>query len=1029
VKQLTSIMILLAFATFLTAQPLDCASCHLDPVEWNLGRDAGIFQKAVGAMDKGQLQNHTSNFGNLASFHIWFTNAGHWPRAADGNRQYAFGLGLMIGIDEDNVIETETQTRSKIQDWLPPDDALGVDYSGDVRAISDDTPFQASSDLPLSWPEESWPGYFRVDITNVEDSVLALHPDALTLPEAVNQFSSDRDIFATYTDAYNPMGSYGLTVEQTSYSYGRPYAEDILFWDLKVFNDGATDLQDIHVGFYTKFRPDYDNHDYLNFIDSDADGRQDLIYVYDLNNQSDGAWTETDDPLGMVGLRMYDTPGQMGITDFHHFARAASPSTDQEMWALMTSDAGSSALVDPAFYFHGDDPRIDYTGEDSVSTYYPPWSEFEHQDEREGNAINYVISCGPFDLPADSMVTLSLAMIMGDAGIIPDEPDTTDLMANVAIANRMYELYFQGAAPPATPEVHAVAGDEKATLYWNGNAAENSTDPWTGLQDFEGYKIFRSTNKGQTWGDPITNTDGVVIGFVPLAILDLSEEEDIERFGEEISGDDPLFPQSLGNNSGITHSFVDSNLVNGVEYWYCISAYDRGDPDNLIPSLHNALGASVFEPHTVAVTPGRLANDLEFGLLEPIGGICEGTVRLEIEDPSKVEDHEYQMSFDISVPYVDMDGDTVLGKGFTLVDLTLGDTLLQDILIGADTDTNIVSVDGMLLYLEDAPGGVREMGWTSVANDTSTHDWRVNSKWPELVPSGQAIGQTIETFDDWRITVDYEEGVEALWLDAFFGDVRDVTTHLPIRVEVITDPDNPIDVSENTYLAEFNHGLTDPGIRGMFYSPLGWDLEPGGLGYLAGSPGWYEKHVDFLILEKIDVDLTTGDTIPNYMYLFTNHKPDTSVNRYFETEIIDAQAPSDGDQFTILTYKGFRPEITYEFSPLSSDTDPDLSDANPLENVRVVPDPYIVTNEWETGEFGKKLMFNNLPSRCSIRIYTLVGDHIATIEHGNGNGTSEGYSFWDMRTRNDQFIAPGVYLYHVSTPAGDETLGRFLVIK
>ena len=130
----------------LLAQPLDCSACHQDEaLDWNLAKTAGIFQKAVGAMDKGQLQNHTSNFGNLASFHVWFTNAGHWPRTADGNRQYAFGLGLMLGIDPDNVIETETQSRSRVLDWLPPDNALGVDYSGDVRAVSDDTPFQASS--------------------------------------------------------------------------------------------------------------------------------------------------------------------------------------------------------------------------------------------------------------------------------------------------------------------------------------------------------------------------------------------------------------------------------------------------------------------------------------------------------------------------------------------------------------------------------------------------------------------------------------------------------------------------------------------------------------------------------------------------------------------------------------------------------------------------------------------------------------------------------------------------------------------
>jgi hypothetical protein len=93
--------------------------------------------------------------------------------------------------------------------------------------------------------------------------------------------------------------------------------------------------------------------------------------------------------------------------------------------------------------------------------------------------------------------------------------------------------------------------------------------------------------------------------------------------------------------------------------------------------------------------------------------------------------------------------------------------------------------------------------------------------------------------------------------------------------------------------------------------------------------------------------------------------------------------------------------------------------------VRVVPDPYIVTNVWETSEFGKKLQFTNLPSECTIRIFTLVGEQVATIDHYSDRG----FSVWDMRNHNDQFIAPGVYLFAITTPGGDKALGRFLVIK
>ncbi|MEA3287782.1 MAG: hypothetical protein U9Q77_10475 [Candidatus Marinimicrobia bacterium] len=1029
IVQILFILLILAIGSYAD----DCIRCHSTTELASLSKSSGIFQKAVGVMDKGQIQNNTGNFGVLSSFHVYFTNALHWPAQADYVRQYCFGLGFMVGIDENNVLETETQSQSKITDWLPPDDARLVEFSGDIVAESDDTPFMASSDLINTWPDIGWPGYFRVDVNTLTDEQLLTHPDALTLPYAPNQFSSDRDLFCTYNDASNEAGASGITVEQTAYSYGRPYAEDFIFWDLKVFNDGNQDLENIYVGLYAKFRPDFDNHDYVNFIDSDADGIKDLIYIYDLDNVASGAWMGTDDPLGMVGLRVFDTPGQIGITDFHHFSHEVAPTTDQQMWAIMASNRSSDSLIDPNYYFHGVDPRIDYTGTDSLAHYYPEYS-FGGDDKRVGGAVDYIISCGPFDLPVDSMTTISFGLIMGDAGTVTNFPDTTDLMQNVRTAQDMYRLYFQGAGPPDPPTVHAVAGDQRVSLYWDAKA-ETSQDVWTGAVDFEGYRIFRSTDAGLTWGDPITDVYGNEVGYHPIAQFDYSAEEDIARYGVDVSGADPAFPQNLGDNTGLVHTFVDSNLVNGVEYWYSVSAYDKGDrsdPAELVPSYMNAPGQSWYEIHTVKATPGKIASDLYYGSnteLEAEGGVCGATVRLEFENTAELLDHDYELSFDF-VPYVDEFGDDHLGMGAVLVDLTAADTLVNRLRIGNDTDTNTVIQAGFILYLEDATKGVLSMNWTKVAGDTCTFDWRTESKYPNLVPSGQAFGDIVESFDDWRITVDYNGGVDALWYDAFWGEYSDLTQFLPLKVEVVTDPDHPLDVTENIVLCDFNHSLTDDNeARPWFYSPHGWDLEPGGKGYLPGSPGWYEKHVDMLILEKIDTNPVTGDTIPNYLYLLTNNKPDISINVDMETDTVVAAGPTDGDEFTIITAKPFRPGITYRFNPLQQVEMAADRSINSLGDLIVVPDPYVVTNAWETNEFGKRLMFSNLPSVCTINIYTILGEHVDTVEHGGAGQTSAGYAFWDMRTRNEQFIAPGVYLYHAETPDGDETLGRFLVIK
>jgi hypothetical protein len=106
-----------------------------------------------------------------------------------------------------------------------------------------------------------------------------------------------------------------------------------------------------------------------------------------------------------------------------------------------------------------------------------------------------------------------------------------------------------------------------------------------------------------------------------------------------------------------------------------------------------------------------------------------------------------------------------------------------------------------------------------------------------------------------------------------------------------------------------------------------------------------------------------------------------------------------------------------------------ITDAD-LEKVKVVPNPYIVSSQYEP-EFGvlrrepiRALKFNNLPPSCTIYIFNVAGDKIQTIDH-NGNGGTE---TWNMRAAGGREIAPGIYLYLVKTETAQK-LGRFAVIK
>ena len=63
----------------------------------------------------------------------------------------------------------------------------------------------------------------------------------------------------------------GIEVEQMAYTYGRPYAEDVLIWEYFIHNKSGEFLDSVYIGYYGIFRPDFDNEDYLNIVDSDND--------------------------------------------------------------------------------------------------------------------------------------------------------------------------------------------------------------------------------------------------------------------------------------------------------------------------------------------------------------------------------------------------------------------------------------------------------------------------------------------------------------------------------------------------------------------------------------------------------------------------------------------------------------------------------------------------------------------------------------------------------------------------------------
>jgi hypothetical protein len=98
-----------------------------------------------------------------------------------------------------------------------------------------------------------------------------------------------------------------------------------------------------------------------------------------------------------------------------------------------------------------------------------------------------------------------------------------------------------------------------------------------------------------------------------------------------------------------------------------------------------------------------------------------------------------------------------------------------------------------------------------------------------------------------------------------------------------------------------------------------------------------------------------------------------------------------------------------------------------LTAIHTVPDPYYAVSQFDLGPSTKELQFVNLPPRATIRIYSLAGVLVDIVNHDAPEGG--GRATWNLRNRSNQFVGSGVYFYHVTTPEGDEHVGKFTVVN
>lgn len=94
-----------------------------------------------------------------------------------------------------------------------------------------------------------------------------------------------------------------------------------------------------------------------------------------------------------------------------------------------------------------------------------------------------------------------------------------------------------------------------------------------------------------------------------------------------------------------------------------------------------------------------------------------------------------------------------------------------------------------------------------------------------------------------------------------------------------------------------------------------------------------------------------------------------------------------------------------------------------LENIRAVPNPYYLFSGYDNSVFNRNLKFTNLPEKCTIRIFSLSGDLIASVEKDDMLTETS----WDLVNSNGVPIASGIYIYAVEAPGFGQKVGKIAI--
>ncbi len=585
--------------------------------------------------------------------------------------------------------------------------------------------------------------------------------------------------------------------------------------------------------------------------------------------------------------------------------------------------------------------------------------------------IGFLFASGPFILKAGNTERFSLALGYGT--------DLQELRNTVRIVQQIYNANYQFAVPPPMPTLWAEAGDGYVQLSWD-DVAEKGIDPVVGINNFQGYKIYRSTDP--LFLDPRVISTARGTGPIghgrPIAQFDL--ENGITGYSN-ITIEGVAF--YLGDDSGITHTWRDTTVTNGQQYYYAITAYNYGSEEhgfypseNSISVSRTARGGVIIPQNVVQVRPNpKVAGYIpaDIGEFSRVSGDGVGTIDFEIVNSDLIpDDHKFTLKFMTHI------SDHVRADFYRLINETTGEIIIDQ---GTDLDgEGIGQVGSGLLPVIKTPETVEVDPERTGFTQGSTSNLNLRTRYQHVLPINQQ-------------RPNYPEDFSVVFSDEYV----------------------------DTSLA----GIGLPSIPARFR--VFAHTEEG------------DKRLRFRFRD-VNGDGTLSE-IGEYIDIITYTEEQPAAPRVTWRVSIDPEnptnggspsAPGAGDIYEVYINIPFGEGDVFEFTTYGQSVEELAKDTMKKDPPYVVPNPYVGFASFEPERFAvsgrgeRRIEFRNLPASCTIRIFTVSGQLVQTLHH---LGSNEGYVEWNLRTKDNLDVAPGLYIFHVEADQLDSYIGKFAIIK